>query len=75
MDRGLITRAVGPGSGIFRAIHRSEAPESGAFCLSREVQAKRGACYDNDPDHQYERCGGAQCRGCSPPLPGPAACL
>ncbi len=36
------TRAVGPGSGIFRAIHRSEAPGSEAFWPLRRVQGKGG---------------------------------
>jgi hypothetical protein len=35
-------RAVGPGSGICLAIHRSEAPGSGAFWLLGRVQAKGG---------------------------------
>ena len=36
------TRAVGPGSGIFRAIHRSEAPDPRRFGLSGECRAKGG---------------------------------
>jgi hypothetical protein len=37
-----MARAVGPGSGIGRAIHRPEAPGSGAFWPLTRVPAKRG---------------------------------
>ncbi len=50
MDLWVVKYAtVGPGSGIFPAIHRSEAPGSGAFWPLRQVQGK-GARLRELPD-------------------------